>query len=217
MVKKKVFKILLLFTHSVLSESLQILGLNTPGFPVLRYLLGLFKLMSIESMMSSNHFILCCPFLLLPSVFPSIRVFSSELALQIRGPKYWSFSISPSNEYSGLISFRIDWFNLLTVQETLQSLSTIWKHQFFNTQPSLWSTSHIGVWLLEKPYLWLYTLHTHGEVMSWLFNMLSRFVIAFLPKSKHFYFKIYLYNVVKKLEFHMFDIGCEWKMLSLYR
>ena len=188
MVKNTVFKILLLFTHSVLSDSLQTLGLNTPGFPVLRYLLGLLKLMSIESVMPSNHLILCCSFLLLPSVFPSIRVFSSELALQSRGPKYWSFSISPSNEYSGLISFRVDWFDLLTVQEILQSLSssTIWKHQFFNTQPSLWSNSHISVWLLEKPYFWLYTLHTHGKVLSQLLNMLSRFVVAFLPKSKPF-------------------------------
>ena len=86
MVKNTVFKILLLFTHSVLSDSLQTLGLNTPGFPVLRYLLGLLKLMSIESVMPSNHLILCCSFLLLPSVFPSIRVFSNELVLQVPWP-----------------------------------------------------------------------------------------------------------------------------------
>ena len=85
---------------------------------------SLLRLMSSELMMPSNHLILC-HLLLLPSVFPSVRVFSDELAVHIRWPKYWSFSISPSNEYSGLISFRIDWFNLLTVQETLQSLSTI--------------------------------------------------------------------------------------------
>ena len=85
----------------------------------------LLRVMSIESVMPSNHLILCCPLLLLPSVFPSIRVFSSESVLHIRWPKYWSFSfsISPSNEYSGLISFKIDWFDLRTVQETLKSLS----------------------------------------------------------------------------------------------
>ena len=80
------------------------------------------KLMAIELMMPSNHLILCCPLLLLPSIFPSIRVFSSESALCLRWPSYWSFSISPSNEYSGLISFRIDWFDLLAVQGTLKSL-----------------------------------------------------------------------------------------------
>ena len=98
------------------------------------------KLMSIKSVMSSNHLFLCHPFLLLPSIFPSIRVFSNESALCIRWPKYWSFnfSISPSNEYSGLISFRINWLNLLTVQGTLKSLhTTVQKHQFFGTQLSL--------------------------------------------------------------------------------
>ena len=85
---------------------------------------SLLRLMSIESVMPSNHFILCCPLLLLASIFPSIRVFSNELALHIRWPKYWSinFSVSPSNEYSGLVSFRIDWFDLLAVQGTLKSL-----------------------------------------------------------------------------------------------
>ena len=83
---------------------------------------SLLKLMSIASVMPSNHLILCCPFLLPPSIFPSVRVFSYETVLCIRWPKYWSFSISPSNEYSGLISFRIDWFDLLAVQETLKSL-----------------------------------------------------------------------------------------------
>ena len=93
---------------------------SMPGFPVLHYL----KLMSMESVMPSNHLILCRPLLLLPSIFPSIRVFSSESALCIRWPKYWSFSfsISPSNEYSGLISFRIDWLDLFAVQRTLKSL-----------------------------------------------------------------------------------------------
>ena len=116
---------------------------------------SLLKLMSIESVMPSNHLILCCPLLLLPSVFPSIRVFSSESVLRTRWPKYWSFSfsISPSNEYSGLISFWIDWLDLLAVQGTLKSLSNtiVQKHQFFSIQPSLWSNSHIHTWLLEKP------------------------------------------------------------------
>ena len=105
---------------------------------------SLLKLMSIESVMPSNHLILCCS-LLLPSICPSIRVFSNESALRIRWPKYWSFSfiISPSNVYSGLISFRIDWFDLFAIQGTLKSLlqHTVQK-QFFSTQPSLWSNSH---------------------------------------------------------------------------
>ena len=116
--------------------------------------LSLLKVMSMEWVMPAHHLILCCPLLLLPSIFPSIRVFSNELALCIRWPKYWSFSfsISPSNEYSGLIFFRIDQFDL-AVQGTLKSLlqHTVWKHQFFGTQPSVWSNSHIHTWLLEKP------------------------------------------------------------------
>ena len=105
---------------------------------------NLLKLIFIESVMPSNHLILCHLFLLLPLIFPSIRVFSKELALHIRWPKYWSFSfsISPSNEYSGFISFRTDWFDLLAVQRTLKSLLQHY-NQFFGTQPSLWSNSHI--------------------------------------------------------------------------
>ena len=95
---------------------------STPGFPVLHHLLEFVKLMSIESVMPSNHLILYRPLLLLPSVLPSIRVFSSESVLHIRWSKYGSFSISPSNEYSQLISFKIDWFDLLSVQGTLKSL-----------------------------------------------------------------------------------------------
>ena len=96
---------------------------STPGFPVLHCLRSLLKLMSIESVMSSNHLLLCCPLRLLSSVLPSIRVFSNESAVSIGWPKYWrfSFSISPSNEYSGLISFRIDWFYLLAVKGSLRS------------------------------------------------------------------------------------------------
>ena len=116
---------------------------------------SLLELMSIESVMPSNHLILCRPLLLLPSIFPSIRVFSNESALRIRWPKYWSFSfsISPSNEYSGLISFRIDWFDLLSVQGTLRSLLQhhSLKVLILGTQPYLWSNSpHLSM-LLEKP------------------------------------------------------------------
>ena len=112
--------------------------------------------MSIESVMPSNHLILCCS-LLLPSIFPSIRVFSKESALHIRGPKYYSFSIHPSNEYPRLISLRIDWLDLLAIQGTLKSLpnTTVQRHQFLGAQLSLWSNSHISTRLLEKSYLWL--------------------------------------------------------------
>ena len=141
--------------------------------------------MSIELEMPSNHLILCCP-LLQPSIFPSIRVFSNELAPCIRWPKYWSFtfSISPSIENSGLISFRIDWFDLLAVQRLsgIFSNTTVQKHQFFSTQPFLWSNSHIHT--TGKTIGW--TIWTYvGKVMSLLFNTLSRFVLAFLPRSKH--------------------------------
>ena len=107
---------------------------------------SLCKLMSIESVMPSNHLILCRPLLLLPSFFPSIRVFSSESGLCIRWPKYWRFifSISPSDEYSGLIAFRIDWCNLFAVQglSSVFSSTTVQKHRFFGLRPSLWSNSH---------------------------------------------------------------------------
>ena len=116
---------------------------------------GLLKLRSIELVMPSNYLILCCPLLLLPSIFPSIRVFSSESVLHIRWPKYWSFSfsISPSSEYSGLISLRMDWLDLFAVKglSSIFSNNTIQKHQFFGTQLSLQSNSHIHTWLLEKP------------------------------------------------------------------
>ena len=125
---------------------------STPGFPVLTISWSLLKLMSIESVMPFNHFVLCWPLLLLPSIFPRIRVFSNELALHIRWPKFWSlsFSISPSNEYSGLISFKNDWLDLLADQGTFKSLlqpHTAQKHQFFGALPSLWSNFHICTWL----------------------------------------------------------------------
>ena len=148
---------------------------------------SLLKLMSIELVMPSNHLILCHP-LLLPSIFPSIRVFSSGSVLRIRWPKYWNFSfnISLSNEFSGLISFRMDWLDLLQSKGLARVFSntTVQKHAFFSAQPSLWSNSHIHIWLLKK------TIASNkctfvNKVMSLLFDTLSRFVIAFLPRSKH--------------------------------
>ena len=137
--------------------------------------------MSIESVMPSNHLILCHPLLLPPSVFPSIRVFFNELAFCIRWSKYWSFIISPSNEYSGLISFRIDSFDLCAVKETLKSLFQhhTSKHQFnLLYGPTLTSVLTTGI---NIPF----TIQTCiGKVMFLLFNMLSRFIITFLPRSK---------------------------------
>ena len=146
------------------------------------------KPMSIVSVMSSNHLILCRPLLLLPSIFPSIRVFSNESALCIRWPKYWSFSfnISPSNEYSGLISFRINWLDVLAVQGTLKSLL-----QHNSSKASILLCSAFFIIQLSHPYMTTgktiaLTRQTFvGKVMSLLFNMLSRLVITFLPRSKH--------------------------------
>ena len=151
---------------------------STPGFPVLNHL----TLMSIELKVPSNHLILCCPLLLLPSSFPRIRVFSNELACHIRWPKYWSFSfsINPFNEYSGLISFRIDWLDLLAVQGTQESSPT---PQFKSINSSVLSFLY-GPTLTSIHDYW----KNHSltiEMMSLLFNMLSRLVIAFLPRSKH--------------------------------
>ena len=120
---------------------------NTPGLPVYHQLLELAQT-HVHPTISS-----CCLLLLLPSIFPSIRVFSNELVLHIRWPKYWSFSfsINPFNEHSGLVSSRMDWLDLLAGQGTLKSSPTpVKKHQFFGAQPSLWSNSHIHTWLLEK-------------------------------------------------------------------
>ena len=123
---------------------------STPGLPVHHQLRSLLKLMFIESVMPSNHLILCCPVLLLPSIFPSIRVFSNESVLHIRCPKYWSFSfsISPSNEYSGLTSFRMDWLDLLAVQGTLKSLL---QHHSLKA-PILWCSAFYIV-QLSHPYM----------------------------------------------------------------
>ena len=110
------------FSRSIISDSCNPMDCSTPGFSVHQQLLELAQLTLVELVMPSNHLILCCPLLFLPSIFPSIKVFSNESALYIRWLKYWSFSFSPSNEYSGLISFRIDLFDLLAVQGTLKSL-----------------------------------------------------------------------------------------------
>ena len=145
------------------------------------------KLMSIESVMPSNHLILCCPLLLLPSIFPSIRVFSNESALRIRWPKYWNFSfnIGPFNEHSGPISLMMDWLDLLAVQEMLKSL-----FQHHSSKASILQCSAFFTVQLSHPYKttgktialtrWTFV----GKVMSLLFNMLSRLVITFLLRSK---------------------------------
>ena len=148
---------------------------------------SLLKLISIESLMPSN-LIFCCPLLLLPLIFPSIRVFSSESVLHIRWPKYWSFSfsISPSSEYSGQISFRMGWFDLLAVQGTLKSLL-----QHHSSKASVLQHSAFFMVQLSHPYMTTgkaiaLTKQTFvSKVMSLFFNMLSRLIIAFLPRSNH--------------------------------
>ena len=145
------------------------------------------KSMSIELVVPSNYLILCHPFLLLPSIFPSIRIFSSESTLCIRWPKYWrfSFSISPSNEHPGMTSFRMDWLDLLAVQETLKSLL-----QHHSSKASIFWCSAFFIDKLSHPYMTtgktiaLTRQTIVGKVMSLLFNMLSRLVIIFLPRSK---------------------------------
>ena len=135
----------------------------------------------LSQVMPSNHLILCCPLLLLPSLFLVLLVFSNESALCIWWPKYWSFSIRPSSEYSGLISFKMTGLISLLSKELsgVSSSITVRKHQFFNVQPSLWSTCHIHIWLLEKNID--LTIQTFvSKVLSLLFNILSKFVIAFL-------------------------------------
>ena len=149
---------------------------------------SLLKLMSIQSVMPSIPLILCCPLCLPPSIFPSIRVFANESFLPIKWPKYWScsFSISPSREYSGLISFRMDWFDLLAVQGILKSLL-----QHHISKAFILQRSAFFIVQLSHPYMttgktiaftrWIFV----GKVMSLLFNMLSGLIITFLPRSKH--------------------------------
>ena len=147
---------------------------------------NLLKPMSTELVMPSNHLILCHPLLLPPSICPSIRDFSKESVLPIEWPKYWSFSISPSNEYSGLISFRIDLFDLLAVQGTLKSL-----FQHHSSKASILQHSAFFTVQLSHPYMTtgktiaLTRRNFVGKVMSLLLNMLSRLVTTFLPRSKH--------------------------------
>ena len=174
------------FSRSVISDSATKWTASRQAFLSFTKSRSLFKLMSIASVMPSNHLILCHP-LLLPSVFSSIRVFSSESVLRIRLPKYWSFSfsISPSNEYSGLISFRMDWLNLPAVQglPRVFSNTTVQKHQFFGTQPSLmvqlshpFMTAGKTIALIRQTFV--------GKVMSLVFNIVSKLVIPFLPRSE---------------------------------
>ena len=161
---------------------------STPGLSVHHQLLESTKPVSIKSVMPSNQLILCHPLHLLPSIFPSIRVFSNESALCSRWPKYWSFSFSSirSNEYPGLISFRMDWLDLLAVQGTLKSIL-----QHHSSKASTLRHSAFFIVQLSHPYMttrktialtrWTFV----GKVMSLLLNMLSRLVITFLPRSKH--------------------------------
>ena len=185
-------KVLSIINHSVQFSSVtqscltlwDSMNRSTPGLPVHQNSRSLFKPMPIELVMPSSHLIFCCPLLLLPPIPPSIRVFSNESALHIRWPKYWSFSfsISPSNEHPGVISFRMDWLDLLPVQGTLKSLlqyhsskaSIIWHSAFFIVQLSYpYMTTGKTIALTRWTFV--------GQVMSLLFNMLSRLVITFLP------------------------------------
>ena len=171
-----------------MSNSLQPHELQHDRYPCHLLSRSLLKLMPIESVMPSNHLILCPPLLLLPSIFPSIRGFFNESVLCIRLPKYWSFSssISPSNEYSGMISFRIDWLDILVVQRTRKSLL-----QHHSLKASILQCSAFFIVQLSHPYMttgktitltrWTFA----GKVVSLIFNMLSRLVITFLPRSKY--------------------------------
>ena len=160
---------------------------STPGLPVHHNSQSLLKLMSTESVLPSNYLILCHPLLLLPSIFPSIRGFSNEAALHIKWPKYWSFSFSihPSNEHPGQISFRMDWMDLLAVQGTFKSLL-----QHHSSKASVLQHSAFFIVQLSHPYMTtgktiaVIRQTFVGNVMSLLFTMLSRLVITFLPRSK---------------------------------
>ena len=176
------------FSHSVVSNSFGIPWTAAHQASLsITISWSLLKLMSIESVMPSNHLILCHP-LLLPSIFPRVRVFPSESTLRIRWPKYWSFSfsISSSNQYSGLISFRMDWLDLLAVQGTLKSLL-----QHHSSKASIFQFSAFFIVQHSHPYMttgktkaltrWTFV----SKVMSLLFNMLSRLVIVFHPRYKH--------------------------------
>ena len=174
------------FSHSVLSDSVAPWTAAHQASLSITNSQSLLKLIPLEAVMPSNHLILCHPLLLPPSSFPSIRVFSNELVLCIRWPKYWSFNISSSNEYSGLISFRVDCLELLAVQGTLKSLL-----QHHSSKASILQGSAFFIVQLSHPYVTTgktiiaLTRQTFvSKVISLLFNMLSRLVITFLPRSK---------------------------------
>ena len=190
---KVILEILLLpfssvqFSRSVVSGSLRPHGPQhaRPPCPITNSQ-SLPKLMSIKSVMPSNHVILCHPLLLLPSIFPSIRVFSNESALHSRWPKYWSFNfnISPSNEHSGLISFKMDWLDLLAIQGTLKSLL-----QHHTSKASILQCSaFLHLYMTTGKTIALTRRTFVGKLMALLFNMLSRLVITFRPSSKHLNF-----------------------------
>ena len=177
------------FSWSIMPDSLRPQGLAAHQASLsITNSQSLLKLMSIESVMPSNHLILCHPLLFLPSIFPSIRVLSNESALHISWAKYWSFSfgVNPTNEYSGLISFRMDWLDFLAIQGILESLL-----QHHSSKTSILLCSAFFIVQLSHPYMtngktialtrWTFV----GKVMSLLWNMLSRLVIVFLPRSKH--------------------------------
>ena len=178
----------LLFSRSVMSDSLQPMDCSSWTSMSFTISWSLLKLLFIELVMPPNHPVLCHPLFLLPSIFPSNRVFSSELAYHITWSKYWgfSFSVSPSNEYLGLISFRIDWFDLLAFQGTLKSFL-----QYYSSKASIFQCSAIFMIQLSNPHMTsgkfiaLTILTFVGKIMSLLLNMLSSLVIAFLPRSKH--------------------------------
>ena len=191
---------------------------STQGLPVITNSRSLPKLMSIELVMPSNHLILSYPLLLLPSIFPSIRVSSNESALRIRWPKYWSFSfnISPSNDHSGLISSRTDWLDLLAVQGTVKSLL-----QHHSSKALIFWHSAFFIVQLSHPYMttrktialtrWTFV----GEVMSLFFNMLSRVVIAFHPRSKHLLISWLQSRSHVKLDKLLWKCVCSYTRLSV--
>ena len=191
-----------------MSSSLQPNGLQPSRLPSPSLSWSLLQLMSIELVMPSNHLILCL-LLFLPSIFPSIWVFSNQSSLHIRGPKYWNFSLSicPSNEYSGLTSFRIDWFDLLAVQGTLKSLlqhhslkvSVLWCSAFFMVQ-----LSHLYMTTRKTIALTIWTIVS--KEMSLLLNMLFRFVIAFLPQHYISKSSLYWFIWLKCFHFHHFIV-----------
>ena len=174
------------FSHSSCLTLCDPMNHSMPGVPVLTNSRSLLKLMSIESVMPSSHLILCCPLLLLSPIPPSIRVHSNESTLRMRWPKYWSFSlsISPSNEHPGLISFRMDWLDLLAVQGTLKCLL-----QHHSSKASIFGCSAFLTVQHSYPHMttgkiialtrWTFV----GKIMSLFFNMISRLAIIFLPRS----------------------------------